>query len=60
MRTLQENDELFLNLMRLKTTFYWKGHELSLNGDHIKVFTEEAFQELLNHTSEDIHKLIIL
>jgi len=58
MRTLQENDELFINLMKLKTTFYWRGHQLELNGEHIKVLTEDALNELKNNTSEIIHELI--
>lgn len=58
MRTLQENDELFINLMKLKTTFHWNGHELELNGDHIKVYTEEAHNDLKMNTSEEFHRLI--
>ena len=52
MRTLEENNELFLNLMKLKTTFYWRGHELELKGDHIQVNTPEALNELKMNTSE--------
>ena len=52
MRTLEENDELLLNLMRLNTTFYWRGHELELKGDHIQVNTPEALVELKENTSE--------
>lgn len=58
MRTLKENDELFLNLMKLKTTFYWRGHQLELNGEYIKVLTEDALDELKNSTSEIIHERI--
>ena len=58
MRTLQENDELFINLMKLNTTFYWNGHELELKGDHIKVYTEIALKDLKMNTSEEFHKLI--
>ena len=58
MRTLQENDDLFINMMKLNTTFYWNGHELDLKGDHIKVYTEEAHNDLKMNTSEEFHKLI--
>lgn len=58
MRTLEENDELFLNLMKLNTTFYWRGYELKLKGDHIQVNTPEALNELKENTSEEIHELI--
>jgi hypothetical protein len=58
MRTLQENDELFINLMKLKTTFHWNGHELGLNGDYVKVYTEEAYSDLKMNTSEEFHRLI--
>jgi hypothetical protein len=58
MRTLEENDDFFRNLMKLKTTFYWRGHELELKGDHIQVNTPEALVELKENTSEEIHELI--
>ena len=58
MRTTQENDQLFMNLMRLNTTFFWNGFELHLMGDHIEVFTKEALDELKSHTSEEFHKYI--
>ena len=58
MRTIKENDEFFTNLMKLKTTFYWKGHELELKGDHIKVVTIEALNDLKMNTSSDFHKII--
>lgn len=60
MRTLQENDELFINLMKLNTTFYWNGHVLELKGDHIRVYTEEALKDLRNHVSENFHNKIKL
>jgi hypothetical protein len=60
MRTTQDNDTFFTDLMKLKTTFYWKGHELQLTGDHIEVFTQEAFDELKSQTSEDFHKHIVI
>jgi len=58
MRTTQENDQLFMNLMKLNTTFIWKGYELHLNGDHIKVTSPEAWNELKKSTTEDFHKFI--
>jgi hypothetical protein len=58
MRTTQDNDHFFTDLMKLKTTFYWKGHELQLTGDHIEVFTQEALEELKKNTTEDFHKFI--
>ena len=58
MRTLEENDDFFRNLMKLNTTFYWRGHELELKGDHIQVNTPEALKELKENTSEEIHELI--
>ena len=58
MRTIKENDEFFTNLMKLKTTFYWKGHVLELKGDHIKVVTIEALNDLKMNTSCDFHKII--
>ena len=58
MRTLQENDELFINLIKLKTTFHWNGHVLELNGDHVKVYTEEAHNDLKMNTSKEFHRLI--
>ena len=60
MRTLKQNDELFINLMKLNTKFYWNDHELELNGDHIKVCTQEAFKDLKMNTSNEFHKLIRL
>jgi hypothetical protein len=60
MRTTQDNDTFFTDLMKLKTTFYWKGHELQLTGDHIEVFTQEAFDELKSQTSKDFHKHIVI
>ena len=60
MRTLEENDELFLNLMRLNTTFYWRGHELELKGDHIQVNTPEALTELKENTSEAFYESVRL
>ena len=60
MRTLEENDELFLNLMKLKTTFYWRGHELELKGDHIQVNTPVALNELKINTSEAFCENVIL
>jgi hypothetical protein len=60
MRTLEENDELFLNLMKLNTTFYWRGHELELKGDHIQVNTPEALNELKINTSEAFYGNVIL
>jgi hypothetical protein len=58
MRTLQENDELFQKLMKLKTTFLWNGFELHLNGDHIKVNSEDALKELKKNTTKDFHEFI--
>lgn len=58
MRTLKENDELFLNLMKLKTTFYWNGHQLELKGDHVKVNTKSALDDLKMNTSVEFHKMI--
>jgi hypothetical protein len=58
MRTLEENEDFFRNLMKLKTTFYWRGHDLELKGDHIQVNTPEALTELKVNTSEEIHELI--
>ena len=52
MKTTQEYDTFFTDLMKLKSTFYWQGHELQLLGDHIEVFTQEALNELKSHTSE--------
>jgi hypothetical protein len=60
MRTTQDNDTFFTDLMKLKTTFYWKGNELQLTGDHIEVFTQEAFDELKSQTSEDFHEHILI
>jgi hypothetical protein len=58
MRTTKDNDTFFRDLMKLKTTFYWKGHELQLTGDHIEVFTQESLEELKKNTTEDFHKFI--
>ena len=58
MRTTQENDQLFMNLMRLNTTFIWNGFELQLNGDHIKVNSEDALNELKKNTTKDFHEFI--
>ena len=41
MRTTQDNDTFFTDLMKLKTTFYWKGHELQLMGE---VAVEKVYQ----------------
>lgn len=60
MRTLEENDDFFRNLMKLKTTFYWRGHELELKGDHIQVNTPEALNELKENTSEAFYKSVRL
>jgi hypothetical protein len=60
MRTTQDNKTFFIDLMKLKTTFYWKGHELQLMGDHIEVLTQEALNELRSQTSEDFHKHIVI
>ena len=60
MRTTHDNDTFFTDLMKLKTTFYWKGHELQLMGDHIEVFTQEALDELRSQTSEDFHKHLVI
>jgi hypothetical protein len=60
MRTIKENDVFFEDLMKLKTTFYWKGHELQLNGNHIQVFTQDALNELKTQTSKEFHTNIIL
>jgi hypothetical protein len=40
-RTIKENDVFFEDLMKLETTFYWKGHELQLKENHIQVVTLE-------------------
>jgi len=60
MRTLEENDDFFRNLMKLKTTFYWRGHELELKGDHIQVNTTEALNELKENTSEAFYENVRL
>ena len=59
MRTLQENDELFQKLMKLKTTFTWRGHQLDLTWENIKVTTELAYNELKENTTTDFHKHIL-
>jgi hypothetical protein len=58
MRTLEENDELFQKLMKLKTKFTWRGHQLELVGDGIEIITESAFKELRENTTIDFHKFI--
>jgi len=58
MRTKQENDQLFMNLMKLNTIFFWNGFELHLNGDHIKVNSEYAIKELKKNTTKDFHEFI--
>ena len=60
MKTTQEYDTFFTDLMKLKSTFYWQGHELQLLGDHIEVFTHKALNELKSHTSEGFHKHIVI
>ncbi len=60
MRTLEENDDFFRNLMKLKTTFYWRGHALELKGDHIQVNTPEALNELKENTSEAFYENVRL
>lgn len=60
MRTLEENDDFFRNLMKLKTTFYWRGHKLELKGDHIQVITPEALNELKENTSEAFYENVRL
>jgi hypothetical protein len=60
MRTLEENDDFFRNLMKLKTTFYWRGHELELKGDHIQVYTPEALIELEGNTSVAFYESVKL
>jgi hypothetical protein len=60
MRTIKENDVFFEDLMKLNTTFYWKGHELQLNGNHIQVFIQDAFNELKTQTSKEFHTNIRL
>jgi hypothetical protein len=60
MRTIKENDVFFRNLMKLKTTFYWRGHELELKGDHIQVYTPEALTELKENTSEAFYENVRL
>ena len=60
MRTLKENDELFQKLMKLKTNFNWKGHQLELTGENIKVQTELAYYELKENTTSDFHDYIHL
>jgi hypothetical protein len=59
MRTLKENDELFQKLMKLKTNFNWKGHQLELTGENIKVQTELAYNELKENTTSDFHEYIV-
>ena len=60
MRTKEENDELFQNLMKLKSNFIWREHILVFTGDGIQVNNENAYKELLNNTTENIHKFIHL
>jgi hypothetical protein len=60
MRTKKENDQLFQNLMKLKSNFIWREHILVFTGDGIQVSTENAYQELLENTTENFHKFIHL
>ncbi len=59
-RSRKQNDKFFLNLMKLNTTFYWRGHILELQGNKIQVSNMEALRELKECTSEDIHSLYSL
>jgi hypothetical protein len=42
--------------MKLKTTFYWRGHELKLKVEYIQVYTPEALTELKKNTSEAFYE----
>lgn len=54
-RSKKQNDDFFLNLMKLNTTFHWRGHILELKGDRIQVSTLEALNELKKNTSQKLH-----
>jgi hypothetical protein len=58
MRTLEENDELFQNLKKIKSNFIWRGHTLILTGESIQVDTELAYDELKESTSKSFHPFI--
>lgn len=60
MRTKEENDQLFQNLMKLKSNFIWRDHILTFTGESIHVNTENAYQELSENTTENFHKFIHL
>lgn len=60
MRTKEENDELFQNLMKLKSNFIWGDHIITLTGESIHVSTANAYQDLLENTTENIHNFIHL
>lgn len=54
-RSKKQNDDFFLDLMKLNTTFHWRGHIIELMGDKIEVSTLDALNELKENTSENIH-----
>jgi hypothetical protein len=60
MRTKEENDQLFQNLMKLKSNFIWRDHIITLTGESVHVSSEKAFQELLENTTDNFHKFIHL
>ena len=60
MRTKEENDQLFQNLMKLKSNFIWRDNIITFTGEGIHVSSEKAFQELLENTTDNFHKFIHL
>jgi len=58
MRTKEENDQLFQNLMKLKSNFIWRGHTLILTGESIQADSEIAYKELKESTSNNFHPFI--
>lgn len=60
MRTKEENDQLFQNLMKLKSNFICREHILVFTGDGNQVSNENAYKDLLDNTTENFHKFIHL
>jgi uncharacterized protein involved in tolerance to divalent cations len=58
MRTKQENNSLFKNLIKLDTIFLWRGHILQFANSLIVVRTKDAFDEIIANTCEDLHDKI--
>jgi hypothetical protein len=56
-RSKKQNDDFFLNLMKLNTTFYWRGHILELQGNKIQVSNMEALKELKEQTSNEVQEI---